>query len=252
MKGSQEYIRLEKIAMEYYVSQINVNEISVQQADDIDSVTESGKKEDYNREQFNTKFLFDNSPEDWLYVSPEEVDRLIEEKQKEMDSFYENNVKKGKEDVKMDKNNLFDTMVDEMNDFISRESDYKGVEFNDEQFDPKNFDFKHFSKILGKKIGVNLDEMHDDMEDESSGDKFYDIEDEEMMNVMDMMDEQLLKEKDIGESFEKVPDEGLEKNEVKPIDINLNLVKNFLESFSAQDGLSGPVSNLLKDLEMKQ
>jgi len=44
MKGSQEHIRLEKIAREYYVSQINVNEISIQQADDIDSIIESGKK----------------------------------------------------------------------------------------------------------------------------------------------------------------------------------------------------------------
>jgi len=38
--------------------------------------------------------------------------------------------------------------------------------------------------------------MQDDMEDGSSGDKFYDIEDEEMKNVMDMMDEQLFKQKD--------------------------------------------------------
>ena len=34
-------------------------------------------------------------------------------------------------------------------------------------------------------------------------------------------------------------------SEVLPVDINLNLVKNLLQSYSAQDGLAGPVSNLL-------
>lgn len=36
-----------------------------------------------------------------------------------------------------------------------------------------------------------------------------------------------------------------------PIDLNLNLVKNFLESYGAQNGLSGPVSNLLSELRSK-
>lgn len=34
----------------------------------------------------------------------------------------------------------------------------------------------------------------------------------------------------------------------KPVDINLNLVKNLLESFKSQEGLPGPVSNIYNRL----
>jgi hypothetical protein len=34
----------------------------------------------------------------------------------------------------------------------------------------------------------------------------------------------------------------------KPVDINLNLVKNLLESFKSQEGLPGPVSNIFNRL----
>ena len=33
-----------------------------------------------------------------------------------------------------------------------------------------------------------------------------------------------------------------------PLDIDFNLVKNFLESVSSQEGLTGPVSNLLTSI----
>ena len=39
-----------------------------------------------------------------------------------------------------------------------------------------------------------------------------------------------------------------EEERARPVDLNLNLVKNLLESFSSQQGLSGPASNLLASL----
>lgn len=33
--------------------------------------------------------------------------------------------------------------------------------------------------------------------------------------------------------------------ELTPVDVDFNLVKNFLDSFSSQQGLPGPASNLL-------
>lgn len=42
------------------------------------------------------------------------------------------------------------------------------------------------------------------------------------------------------------PSESLE--ELPPLDIDLNLVSNLLESLSSQEGLSGPASNLLQSL----
>lgn len=36
--------------------------------------------------------------------------------------------------------------------------------------------------------------------------------------------------------------------ELQPLDIDLNLVSNLLESLSSQEGLAGPASNLLQSL----
>ena len=36
-----------------------------------------------------------------------------------------------------------------------------------------------------------------------------------------------------------------EADPLRPVDLDLNLVKNLLESYSSQHGLAGPVSNLL-------
>jgi hypothetical protein len=36
---------------------------------------------------------------------------------------------------------------------------------------------------------------------------------------------------------------------LQPVDIDLNLVKNFLESLAAQEGMSGPVSNFLAEFK---
>lgn len=39
--------------------------------------------------------------------------------------------------------------------------------------------------------------------------------------------------------------ENMEEEDFSPVDVDFNLVKNFLDSFSSQDGLPGPASNLL-------
>jgi hypothetical protein len=40
-------------------------------------------------------------------------------------------------------------------------------------------------------------------------------------------------------------------SELEPIDLNINLVKNLLDSYAAQHGEAGPVSNLLGSLGIK-
>ena len=44
------------------------------------------------------------------------------------------------------------------------------------------------------------------------------------------------------------PGDGEEEEEVLPLDLDLNLVTNLLESLSSQAGLAGPASNLLQSL----
>jgi len=84
---------------------------------------------------------------------------------------------------------------------------------------------------------------------------------ESIMNEMD----QELSMSNIGKDFEKIDIKGKEKvgsienedvnededDELKPVDINFNLVKNILESYSSQQGLAGPASNILSSMGIK-
>lgn len=44
------------------------------------------------------------------------------------------------------------------------------------------------------------------------------------------------------------PDSGAEEAELAPVDVDMNLVANLLESYSAQAGLAGPTSNILQSM----
>lgn len=44
------------------------------------------------------------------------------------------------------------------------------------------------------------------------------------------------------------PDSEAEDAELTPVDVDMNLVANLLESYSAQAGLSGPASNILHSM----
>lgn len=71
-------------------------------------------------------------------------------------------------------------------------------------------------------------------------------ESNKMQELMDAMDMELAKTT-IGESFVKKDDtEGFEDIEsFKPVDIDVNALKNILESYKSQLGEAGPSSNML-------
>ncbi|XP_061546125.1 protein ecdysoneless homolog isoform X1 [Phycodurus eques] len=80
-----------------------------------------------------------------------------------------------------------------------------------------------------------------------------------LKGYMDQMDQELMNTH-IGQSFNQTTSpsahppatEGLlnpvEDAEIQPLDVDLNLVSNLMESLSCQDGLTGPASNLLQSL----
>uniref|UniRef100_A0A669CCF3 Ecdysoneless homolog (Drosophila) n=1 Tax=Oreochromis niloticus TaxID=8128 RepID=A0A669CCF3_ORENI len=75
-----------------------------------------------------------------------------------------------------------------------------------------------------------------------------------LKRYMDQMDEELMKT-NVGQSFKRTvnsrnTDNKLEEKEeeIQPLDVDVNLVTNLLESLSCQAGLAGPASNLLQSL----
>lgn len=126
-------------------------------------------------------------------------------------------------------------MVGGFNQFISKESGVKGAllpseldsddsEESDGSLEPVSFNADNYMNVLS-------------VSDENANSKA------DMDVLYAAMDEEL-RHTEIGKDFE--PIRGVDGED--EIDVDLNLMKNMLESFSAQNGLAGPTSNLIGSL----
>ena len=68
-----------------------------------------------------------------------------------------------------------------------------------------------------------------------------------MAQSFDHAQEEGLQEQQEGEGLQQQQEEG----ELRPVDIDFNLVKNLLESYASQDGGAGPTSNILQSMGIK-
>ncbi|PRP89701.1 protein SGT1-like [Planoprotostelium fungivorum] len=151
----------------------------------------------------------------WLYVSPQYMDSLLREHQPP-----DGSLPGGPEEF-----TEFDSMIDRVNEFMSGKSEYDGVD--------------NERREGSEEEGTEEEGTEEGSEEEWGSEGEMDEEMEEMMRGMDA---ELRNMGALGE-YEKNP-KGKEM-----VDANLNMVKNFLDSFVAQNGMSGPVTNLLGDLK---
>lgn len=66
--------------------------------------------------------------------------------------------------------------------------------------------------------------------------------------MMEQMDQELANTA-MGRSFDQI--EQQQGEGLKPVDIDFNLVKNLLESYTSQEGGAGPASNILQSMGIK-
>jgi len=173
-----------------------------------------------------------DDPEDWMRISPSEVDKILGERADQFAQPGEENDESKIEEIDAEENPLH-SMAQDIQDFVSKVSSFEGAEFPDDVEDPEKL-----QKFLQRLTQIQNESEESDDEIEEEGEDENEVEDEEIRKIMTMMDRELAST-NISKSFEK------SKNDV---DEHLNLVKNFLESYASQEGLSGPVSNLLNEL----
>ncbi|KAI8801641.1 SGT1 protein-domain-containing protein [Cladochytrium replicatum] len=156
-------------------------------------------------------------------------------------------------------------MVKRFTSFVEAESDVNGVTFPNENDDengaPFEFDPDVFMQKMMSALGASEPAGQAKAVEVNSEEEVY----EDMNAVMEAMDAELSATK-LGNDFVRAgsmfvdAEEGADghyrpdstdESEIKPVDIDLNLVKNLLESFSSQEGLPGPASNLLASLGLK-
>ncbi|XP_070581124.1 protein ecdysoneless homolog [Ptychodera flava] len=287
LEGSKLYRQLLKSAKEYY-QQIMVQSDQVESADPGHQVLQILKttEVDLDKLKKEEKTLPPEDDDKWMYLSPDELDEMLYEATGRRNT--PSQPKSAEEtDLSHEMNFDSESITSGMKDFVNKVSSHEGAEFPWMSDNSKiSFNPEAFLQAVEKMMNVGfrgtkkddhdedsdfLDEDDEIEEQESDGDDDDDDDDDEeagdgsMKAVMEQMDRELA-QTNIGKSFEKLPAQsdvdtkpGDGKSEetasaaeddedTRPVDIDMNLLKNVLESYRSQEGLAGPASNILQSM----
>ncbi|XP_035694606.1 protein ecdysoneless homolog [Branchiostoma floridae] len=230
------------------------------------------------------KHLEPPDDDSWLAMTPGDLDAMLEE---QYGGFYRKSGDLGEASSTL--GNMVDSMKAFV-DNVSSHDGAEFPRMDEDQpvdFDVDSFS-QAMERILGLTNG-RIDEDDEDEDDglmesesdsseESEDEGEYEIgadgstEDTAMTDYMDQMDQELART-NVGKSFEKEPSQVKtaapkdlpmgaansnkqegdieDEDDVTPVNVDLNLVKNLLESYSSQQGLAGPATNILGTMGVK-
>ncbi|NXQ00203.1 ECD protein, partial [Vidua macroura] len=270
MEGSAKYLEMLHMAEDHFQRFVSVSEGSdeVSPGDEILTLlqTTTIDLKEFERE---AACLPPEDDDSWLDIAPDALDQMLKEARNE--SLPSTNEEEQKYDL--------ETVAESMKAFVSKVSTHEGAEMpwsSDESH--VTFDVDSFTKALDRILGAGSDDLDEeeefgfsdgDDEDLAAGDQRQEqkVSPEELVGslkaYMKEMDRELA-QTNVGKSFttqkrgassvEAAPSEragpdcGAEDAELAPVDVDMNLVANLLESYSAQAGLAGPTSNILQSL----
>lgn len=223
-------------------------------------------------------------PEDsdsWLDITEQDLEQMLQERSKQsvVTESHKSSGCSGKEEplcpLEETAGYSLVAVSQGMKNFLNTMSSHEGAEIPGSS-QPFTFDPHSMASALDKLLGGNeSEELDSDDLDDDDDDAEDDVEEADKMNgpealdglkkYMDQMDEELM-ETNIGQSFHQSHNEGNLQNgsphslgedpllndetqaDIQPLDLDLNLITNLLESLSSQAGLAGPASNLLQSL----
>ncbi|RWV90131.1 hypothetical protein GW17_00047691, partial [Ensete ventricosum] len=253
LPGSKEYQRIMDGALEYYKNSSlysrtrEVLNAPVRRIDEILSMS-------YSVDGFKGIELPPNDDDSWMYDGEEELNIAIMEREKEMED-YEAERKQRKQQKSTGKAssslsddfNLKD-ITETMQAFVQKLSSFEGAEV------PENRFLSVIATFFVADDSEYEGDLAEELEDNNSEEGF-------MQLYSDALNEELnatvLKKSFIrahqqsnnvteGPSNATTSDAANDMNEeLTPVDVDVNLVQSLLDSFSSQQGLPGPTSNLL-------
>lgn len=277
LPGSKEYKRLMENAEDYYrKSSLHLRESEIMSAPvrRIDDILAHPLSAD----DFKGKEIPPSDDDSWLYNGEDELNAALLERQQEMEHYDLNRKKNKKSKEQEDAGPSSSSNIDDydlgdiaksMQAFIHKMSSFEGAEVpgdrnpNIVDLDVESF-MKEIESVMKPPNAEHADDDVDedlssdmDLDDSDVGEVSDDHEDEQtafMSSYSDALSEEL-KSTTLDKSFVRAneptfnKDEGTSNacgdDEFSPVDVDVNLVKSFLGSFSSQEGLPGPASNLL-------
>ncbi|NXO77262.1 ECD protein, partial [Sitta europaea] len=276
MEGSAKYQELLHMAEDHFQQSVAVPEgsVEVSPGDEILTLlqTTSIDLKEFERE---AACLPPEDDDSWLDITPDALDQMLKEARNESPP------STNEEEQSYD----LETVAESMKAFVSKVSTHEGAEMpwsSDESH--VTFDVDSFTKALDRILGADSEELDsDDLDEEEEEFDFSDGDGEglaagnqrqeqqespeelvgSLRAYMDEMDRELA-QTNVGKSFTTHkrgassaeaapaegagPERGAEDAELAPLDVDMNLVANLLESYSAQAGLAGPTSTLLQSM----
>ncbi|KAL6859400.1 hypothetical protein ACP4OV_017659 [Aristida adscensionis] len=282
LPGSNEYKRVLEDAMQYYKTSnlfARTKEIlnaPVLRIDEILSMP-------YSADEFKGIDLPPSDDDSWLYSGEDELNIELRQRQKELEEYeapkkHRKSQKQSASDSSSSHQNEFNLgeIRESMQEFVRKMSSFEGAEIpaNRREMESVDLDVNQFFKAMESVLGgVSQEQATNDGgfdRKSSSSDMDFDDSDEE-----DDFAEQL-GDKDVGDAFMESYSDALNKElgsttieksfaraqpsdtinegpsdaaaadkEMTPVDVDLNLVESILKSYSSQQGLPGPASNLL-------
>ncbi|KAL5078965.1 hypothetical protein RYX36_007386 [Vicia faba] len=276
LPGSSEYQRLMQNAQEYYRNtslhskDSDLMSAPVRRIDEILAFP-------YSADEFKDQEVPPSDADYWLYKGEEELNSALNERQKEMELFDLKHKNKGKGKKGQDNGSNADEfnpsdVAKLMRAFVDKVSSFEGAEAPEDRNKEVDFDADQFFKEMESVMNCPGEAANSNIKEGSSSDLDFDDSDEDdgvesdeedddeentfIQAYSNAMDEQL-KPTTLPKTFVGVDkiipkkDEGTSHaaedmdEDFSPIDVDVNLVQSLLDSFSSQQGLPGPASNLL-------
>lgn len=185
--------------------------------------------------------------DEWMYLSKEKMDNVLYDMKQGFAKLNKKSMKPTENSAELELTDL----GERMQSFVDKMSSYEGVEVPSSGSEV-NFEEDTFVESLEKILGVSdaNQSFESDSDEFLSGESDLESEGEEIKDIMGQMDKELAST-NIGQSFIKMEsnaDDNATMDAYRPVDLDMNLVQNFLDSCNSEIDLPGPVSNLLQSL----
>lgn len=250
LEGSKLYQQLLQQAHQQFETDFNAKSSNNSRCSERDLLLQQLIEESKSHHEDIIEYCNNIQPEDsddWMTLTPEELEQMM------LSMWNKTNQQSDESEV----GNLT-KLVSNMKSFVDNVSSYEGAEVPsvdanlvNEKKDEINFDSNEFmsciQSLLAGPSGSHGNSSNDDTDESDVEDDYTTCENEgndvndEFHSIMNEMDKEL-NDTTVNKSFQA--------NQEEDFDADVNLIKNFLESFSSQDGLSGPVSNMLQSMGM--
>ncbi|WCJ31995.1 hypothetical protein M5689_013441 [Euphorbia peplus] len=281
LPGSKEYKKLLEKAEEYYQNSALFTRTSEMMSAPVRRIDEI-LGTPHSADDFENQEIPPSDDDSWLYNGETELNTALQERQKEMDMYNAKSKKKQKSKEQQDAGPSSDADFDlghiakTMQAFVEKVSGYKGAEVPEDRNLEVDINVDRFLKDMESVMkardpqdnasdgdtvetsssDMDFDESEDGADIMESFEENGEGEDTFMHTYSDALNEEL-KNTTLQKSFVRANDQASHKKEgtsnggeemeeeFTPVDVDVNLVKSLLDSFSSQQGEAGPASNLL-------